>query len=260
MIGIEGRVNQARDIRTRRSMRWYALLLVAVLSCCHRDAPPDAPPDAATDAVAKLESKLAMSNAALAKTCEDAGFRLPAAQKNRCADAHMKLGRNLLEQRKYEDARSALAFAEMEGASLKEVRSLRGQIPGYEKLTATVVPLPGVRNEISPEIARTIRISSAIGLSSILAGGLRGWQGRAAAGGNDCDVLIITLWVKMDPPMIEGLHEGQKYYGTFLPGGVRQFAEENGFRGVLYRDGMGSTWQYGRVRADDWTVKRRCRP
>ncbi len=47
--------------------------------------------------------------------------------------------------------------------------------------------------------------------------------------------------------MIQALHRGEALYGRVLPGGAGAFASQNGFRGVVYRDGYQTTWSYGDV-------------
>lgn len=47
--------------------------------------------------------------------------------------------------------------------------------------------------------------------------------------------------------MVEWMNQGWGLYGKIVPGGVGEFARKNQFRGVVYRDGLGTSWSFGEV-------------
>jgi hypothetical protein len=76
------------------------------------------------------------------------------------------------------------------------------------------------------------------------------WNVRANAAGADCAILLVKTSIVMDDFMVEALHHGTGAYEVYA-GGVQQFAHEQGFRGVAYRDPRNHTWTYGPLFAND---------
>jgi hypothetical protein len=66
---------------------------------------------------------------------------------------------------------------------------------------------------------------------------------RASAAGSDCRVLLVEIETESDDDLVESIHYGTGQYGAF--GGVEQFAQDRGFRAVIYRDAAGAVWTYG---------------
>jgi hypothetical protein len=157
----------------------------------------------------------------------------------------------------YETARIALSFAETEGGDWTLIQKHRSNIPHYAELASPKGSSRPV--DVSDATAKDLRGSAALRLTTTFASShLRGWDIRAFAAGEDCAVLLITFYVRMDPPMIDALHRGSAIYGQILPGGIREFVAENGFRGVVYRDGYDTTWRYGQVREREVTSLKSC--
>lgn len=117
---------------------------------------------------------------------------------------HVAAGAAFLQEKNYDDARDALAFAETEGASLEEVRRLRRQIPGYLKAVGSANTAALVAP--SSAIARTLRGSSANALTIKFATSkLRSLDLKAAAAGKQCDLLLVTFYVRMEDSMIRAI-------------------------------------------------------
>lgn len=70
------------------------------------------------------------------------------------------------------------------------------------------------------------------------------WKLQARAAGADCSVLVIQTDVTLADSMVDALHKGDAAYDVY-PGGIRQYAQERAFRGVLYRDDTPKWWAYG---------------
>jgi hypothetical protein len=195
-----------------------------------------------------------------AELCEASRGRLNKLQRQRCSEAHIKAAMTFLDQKDYTRARNALVFAETEGVPLGEVRSLRRKILGYQQATAGSRSAPdAAANPPSEAAARAIRGSAANRLTIAFASSrLEGFDIRAAAAGKNCDILLVTFYVSMEDPMIRAMHDGALIYGQILPGGVSAFANQYGFRGVVYRDGYDRTWSYGNVARGEATSAKRC--
>lgn len=73
---------------------------------------------------------------------------------------------------------------------------------------------------------------------------------RIDAAGHDCRILLVDTNATFDPRMVESLH-----YGTAddreYDGGIQQFAEDERFRAVVYRDASGGVWTYGATTLDE---------
>jgi hypothetical protein len=223
------------------------------------DQKPRATPTVANDPTAALDQAdlPPLDRAAL---CEASAGRLNTAQRQRCWEAHIKAAMTFLDQKDYARARPALAFAETEGAPLGEVRSLRRKIPSYQQTAAGSKSAPdAAANSLSSAAARDIRGSAANMLKIVFASSqLRGFEIHAAAAGKNCDILLVTFYVRMEDPMIHAMHNGALIYGQILPGGVSGFASQHGFRGVVYQDGDDRTWSYGNVTPGEASNAKSC--
>ena len=240
----------------------FLVIIAAAVAACvgrstEREGAPPRPDESLTHqqrALAALQANNGQTRET-ASLCEQAGGQLTPDLRARCALAHLALAREALDRNSYEQARSALAFAETEGGDLTEIRKQRKRIPGYEKIvsgnTSAAESTPS-----NPSNRRQAAVSSLnTTFSSSL---LQGWDIHASSAGSRCDVLLITFYVKMESSMIEALHEGSLIYGRILPGGVRSVASANGFRGVVYRDGYDTTWTYGNVSSIEGSALRVC--
>ena len=72
------------------------------------------------------------------------------------------------------------------------------------------------------------------------------WHIRATAAGHDCGVLLVETSQVMDDSLIEALHYGAGAY-AIVDGGVQNFLEVRGFRGVIYTDPTKRHWTFGVV-------------
>jgi len=79
------------------------------------------------------------------------------------------------------------------------------------------------------------------------------WEVRGRAAGRDCRMLFIVTAIVMDDSMVEALHSGAGVYDVYR-GGIRQFAHDRAFRGVVYKDGTGRLWTFGSVNAAETLV------
>ncbi|PYQ31747.1 MAG: hypothetical protein DMF56_01160 [Acidobacteria bacterium] len=82
-------------------------------------------------------------------------------------------------------------------------------------------------------------------------------QLRAAVAGSDCHVLVIETKAEFDDDLVESIQYGIGDYDAF--GGADQFAQEHGFRAVVYRDSAGALWTYGATTRDEAQSMPRCR-
>ena len=86
---------------------------------------------------------------------------------------------------------------------------------------------------------------------------LAAWNVRAAAAGDDCDILLVDTSIVLEDTMVEALHYGAGAYGVY-DGGVQRFVRDRAFRGVAYRDSTGRIWTYGNVNAREAERLKRC--
>lgn len=84
------------------------------------------------------------------------------------------------------------------------------------------------------------------------------WNVQAAPGGTQCDVLFIRTSILLDETRIEAMHYGAGAYDV-VEGGVRHFYPERTFRGVVYKDSGGRTWNYGDVTTEEAETLTPCR-
>ncbi|HEY0140174.1 MAG TPA: hypothetical protein VGF48_04705 [Thermoanaerobaculia bacterium] len=75
---------------------------------------------------------------------------------------------------------------------------------------------------------------------------LSSWNVRASAAGPECDVLRIEVNVVLEDAMVQAMHYGEAAYDVY-EGGVKQFAAERNFNGVVYLDPTGKRWKFGAV-------------
>lgn len=73
---------------------------------------------------------------------------------------------------------------------------------------------------------------------------------RIDAAGHDCRILLVDTNATFDPKMIESLHYGTGDHHEY-DGGIQQFAEDEKFRAVVYRDTSGGVWTYGATTLDE---------
>lgn len=209
------------------------------------------PPAAEIDPLSELDRAGGLSAARIAEICAAAAGRVTGTRRQHCSEAHLTHATTLLDQKRYLEARSALAFAETAGAPLERVRALRRQIPRYDQSTGAISP-EGSAASSSRESSRELRRAAASRFMSTFASSpLSGFDIKAVAAARDCSVLLVTFYVKMEDPMIEAMHRGDVMYGRIMPGGAANFAAQNGFRAVVYRDGYDTTWLYGDIATRD---------
>lgn len=238
------------------------LVLGSAGACRRADDPraqvPDttsAPARVNVDPLSELDRADGLPAARAAEICERAAGRLTAAQRKRCSEVHVAHATALIEQKRFREGRVALAFAETEGASLEQVRALRRQIPDYHQLT---VAQPSAERRTSRS-SHDLRRSAASRFTNTFASSLlKGFDIRGVAAGEDCSVLLVTFYVKMEDSMITALHRGDILYGRIMPGGARAFAAQNGFRAVVYRDGYDTTWSYGAISSREAARLKEC--
>ncbi|HEX7152512.1 MAG TPA: hypothetical protein VF618_13575 [Thermoanaerobaculia bacterium] len=70
------------------------------------------------------------------------------------------------------------------------------------------------------------------------------WGLYANAAGRDCGVLYIQTSNTMGSSMVEAIHYGFGQYDAYK-GGIHQYYHERAFRGAVYKDATGRSWQYG---------------
>lgn len=80
---------------------------------------------------------------------------------------------------------------------------------------------------------------------------------QASVAGDDCQVLVIRAKTRLDDRAVESMHYGVGEYAKY--GGMEQFADERGFRAVVYRDDQGEIWTYGSITRDEARSMPRCR-
>lgn len=83
------------------------------------------------------------------------------------------------------------------------------------------------------------------------------WNVRAAAAGDECDVLLVDASIVLEDTMVDALHYGAGAYGV-VDGGVQRFVRDRAFRGVAYKDSTGRIWAYGNVTAYEAERLKRC--
>ena len=81
---------------------------------------------------------------------------------------------------------------------------------------------------------------------------------RIHAAGNDCRILFVRTKTTFDDATVESIHYGTSESGSY-DGGIQQFAEDNRFRAVVYRDAAGGLWTYGATTHDEAREMRPCR-
>lgn len=85
------------------------------------------------------------------------------------------------------------------------------------------------------------------------------WNIRASATGRDCRVLLVEAAIVLDESMVEAMHYGTGPYA--LDGrGVESLSQDDGFRGVVYKDPTRRVFTYGDLRDDDPYALPPCRP
>jgi hypothetical protein len=67
------------------------------------------------------------------------------------------------------------------------------------------------------------------------------WGVIATAAGQDCAVLVLHVDSMLWDDRVEAVWYGAGWYEV-TPGGLQQFARENGFRQVVYDDTIGQSW------------------
>ena len=70
------------------------------------------------------------------------------------------------------------------------------------------------------------------------------------AAGDDCLILLIRTKTALDNATVESIHYGTGEHNAY-DGGIRQFAEDRGFRAVAYKDADGGLWTYGAITRDE---------
>lgn len=101
------------------------------------------------------------------------------------------------------------------------------------------------RASAEPLPARAAYVASAAQLTTLYGTSqLSSWHVRGHAAGADCTVLVVEASVVMEETQVDALHYGSGAYDV-VPGGVKQFAHDHHFRGVVYNDCTGGVWPYG---------------
>ncbi|MGA8808944.1 MAG: hypothetical protein WB973_13790 [Thermoanaerobaculia bacterium] len=72
------------------------------------------------------------------------------------------------------------------------------------------------------------------------------WNIRGVAAGVDCNILIVDTSMVLDDSLTESIHYGTGAYAV-VDGGVRHFAYDRSFRGVVYHDRTGHIRTYGEL-------------
>jgi hypothetical protein len=183
------------------------------------------------------------ANAAdLVKHCEVlAAYPLEPSVATLCGDAELS------------EAERSLGTGDLERATqLRDRAATRGATD--EALSLAITEMQGQatrtrRFEAAEEV--TERASNSI---------LSPFEIKGSVAGPQCDLLLVTIGPTMGPPAIESLHEGRVAYGQAFPKGVRALAIDGGFRGTIYRDGVGNLWWFGsNVDKNDAEQARACR-
>jgi hypothetical protein len=81
---------------------------------------------------------------------------------------------------------------------------------------------------------------------------------RAHAAGDDCGILLVQARTALDNTTVESIHYGTGENHVY-DGGIQQFAEDNRFRAVVYRDAAGDLWTYGSITLDEARTMSICR-
>ena len=84
------------------------------------------------------------------------------------------------------------------------------------------------------------------------------WNIRGRAAGTDCSVLLVGTSMVLDDALVEAIHYGAGAYAV-VDGGVRRFARDEKFGGVVYRDRTGRVWTYGDITRDQAEELQPCR-
>lgn len=74
------------------------------------------------------------------------------------------------------------------------------------------------------------------------------------AAGHDCRILLVQSKKSFDATYVESLHYGSDAY----EGGIQQFAEDEKFRAVVYRDASGKLWTYRATSFEEATDLQPC--
>jgi hypothetical protein len=106
---------------------------------------------------------------------------------------------------------------------------------------------------------RDARIDAASHLTARCAASrLSQWDIRGRAAGADCSILLVATSTVLDDALVEAIHYGTGAYAV-VDGGVRRFARERKFAGVVYRDRTGRVWTYGDVGREQAEELQPCR-
>ena len=81
---------------------------------------------------------------------------------------------------------------------------------------------------------------------------------KASVAGSDCLVLLIRSHTRLNDTAVETIHYGIGSF-TAYKGGAAQFADDEKFRAVVYRDGSGKLWTYGSTTIDEAQSLPSCR-
>lgn len=73
---------------------------------------------------------------------------------------------------------------------------------------------------------------------------------EAHAAGSDCAVLLIEAETRLDDGLVESIHYGISPYDAYEDG-AQQFAIDQKFRAVVYRDAAGTLWTYGAIAREE---------
>lgn len=104
----------------------------------------------------------------------------------------------------------------------------------------------GQPQPLAPHDESIPTMSAQLFTSRYSASRLASWNVRATAAGPRCDVLRIDVDVVLEDAMVQAMHYGEAAYDVY-EGGVKQFAAERHFRGVVYADPTGKRWKFGAV-------------
>lgn len=111
----------------------------------------------------------------------------------------------------------------------------------------------------APRTPRDERIAAASRLTGRCAASrLAQWDIRGRAAGADCSILLVGTPRVLDDALVEAIHYGTGAYAV-VEGGVRRFARDEKFGGVVYRDRTGRVWTYGDITRDQAEELQPCR-